>query len=74
MFIELPDPNPGRCINIRQGDRCLDYDFHEGRCRFPEKDPSHELYWQTMTRGWQLNPEPPKKWVSPLEGTDDGTN
>ena len=60
MIITTEDPFPGRCLNHRQGMRCLDYDDHDGRCTFEER--RHD----TLTvQTWVY--AKPKKWVSPLE-------
>ena len=65
MIIAIPDPHPGRCLNIRNGDRCLDYDHHDGSCRFG-LDHEHELWWQVEHRSWSIKATPPVPWVSPV--------
>jgi hypothetical protein len=75
MIINAPDPDPGRCLNYRNGSigqggvgnprRCLLYEGHEGRCRFPAEEPvTNEAGWgQTQV----YKPSKPKPWVSPLD-------
>lgn len=67
MLISLPDPHPGRCLNFRRGNRCLDYDLHKGACRFADKKDSP--YDQDMFRSvdYSWSPKEPEPWKSPLE-------
>lgn len=68
--IHLPDPNPGRCRNIRilnhpSGDiehlRCLDYEATVHVCVFPTT-PLRPL----VTGGFNsYSPTEPKAWVKP---------
>ncbi len=67
MLIVVPDPHPGRCLNMRHGNRCLHYDEHDSHCQFPQDDPEHDLYWQVQSRGWMLDQKAPEPWVSPLK-------
>lgn len=64
MYFRLPDPFPGRCLNNRQGQRCLDRDGHNSKCQFPGPSPLpgvHEHSVQTYT---YQQPEP---WIPPWE-------
>ena len=66
MIITVPDPHPGRCLNYRQGNRCLDYDRHQAACTFREDE--HDPYgWEFQHRGWQYTPKNPEPWKSPIE-------
>lgn len=76
MILNLPDPHPGRCLNYREGrdymgypvpKRCLDYEGHDGRCRFQE-DPAPGP--RLGEGGIYVAPEP-KAWVSPLGEPND---
>ena len=72
-IIEGVDPHPGRCVNMRPSrdahgypttKRCLDYEGHEGACRFPD-DPKRVA----TSGGTQMNvysQRKPEPWVSPL--------
>lgn len=70
MILNLPDPHPGRCLNHRQGrdhtgypvsKRCLDYEGHDGRCRFPEDPAPGPRQGEAVSYGTQE----PKAWVRP---------
>lgn len=66
--ITLPDPHPGRCLNIRfhwqTGTvRCLDYEGHDSACMFPQPPPHRES--TDGTQGYTI--KPPVPWVSPLD-------
>ena len=63
MHVELPDPHPGRCRNLRtvgpETLRCLDYDNLPHVCVFPEpKRLSSSNSYTVKT----VEPEP---WVKP---------
>lgn len=75
MRIEMPDPDPGRCKNIRQvvhsdgsieNLRCLDYEAVRHVCEFPEPElrPVTQGNWS-----WTYNPQAPQRWVKPDEIT-----
>lgn len=74
MILNLPDPHPGRCTNYRTGKdafgyprskRCLDYEGHDSRCKFPDDPKPVSIDMQTVWGGTQqAKPEP---WVSPLD-------
>ena len=66
MLIVLPDPDPGRCKNYRDGRRCLDYDDHDSRCTFPEESDPYGFQVQ-QSHGWILDSTTPQPWVSPLD-------
>lgn len=69
MHIELPDPHPGRCRNLRYVGaeclRCLDYDDTPHICRFPEPAPSITSVSYTI-QTTSLSP-----WVAPTDEFDD---
>lgn len=66
MHVELPDPDPGRCRNLRmvgaETVRCLDYDDRPHICSFPEPRPPL-LSSDTYT----VTPSIPEPWVKPDE-------
>ena len=68
MIITIPDPDPGRCQNHRNGRRCLNYDHHDSACMFPEE--SDPVGWELQHRNWQYTQRKPEPWVSPLEAPD----
>lgn len=74
MNILMPDPHPGRCLNFRYDTtahttkRCLDYEGHDGRCRFPDPYVPPARTRDTSGAAWQV--KQPEPWVSPL-GPDD---
>lgn len=63
MHIELPDPHPGRCRNLRYVGaeclRCLDYDDTPHVCRFPEPPPS------TTSVNYTIQTTSLSPWVAP---------
>lgn len=75
MFIHMQDLDPGRCLNFRnstQGQggfgsprRCLDYEGHEGKCRFAPEVPVTNS--AVMLSSYQT--KAPEPWVSPLDRT-----
>lgn len=74
MNVALPDPDPGRCSNYRTGKdaygeprskRCLDYEGHDSRCRFPD-DPK-PVSIMAHLQSYQGSTAAPKPWVSPLD-------
>lgn len=69
MIISVPDPHPGRCLNFRNGARCLHYDRHDSRCVFPKETSIYDD-WKSAGHGYTIRePEP---WKSPLdEPTED---
>jgi len=65
MYIQMPDPNPGRCLNFRhdtgpygKARRCLEAEGTKHVCRFdpPERRPASERIYQASA------PEP---WIVP---------
>ena len=68
MYVTIPDPHPGRCLNFRAKlygagmKRCLDYENSRHVCSFEvEKQPriTHDHSSLIYTQ------EPPKPWVRP---------
>lgn len=76
MIIHMPDPDPGRCLNYRNGTmgqgglgnarRCLDYEGHSGACRFAPEVPATVFAQSQQTSSYQGTPKP-EPWVSPLD-------
>lgn len=65
MRIEMPDPYPGRCLNVRRDKRCLDRDRHASACRFPADPPVLlDEFWQQSASGYDPYAKP---WVPPWE-------
>lgn len=68
MHVELPDPNPGRCRNLRyygpEAARCLDYDDTPHICRFtvPHSPPTTASYTIQTTSA--------SPWVAPTDKED----
>jgi hypothetical protein len=73
MYIEVPDPHPGRCRNYRYShpgwERCLDYDNRPHTCRFPEPT-SATTGTSSYTLTWSTSTSPPKPWVMPGDEPD----
>ena len=67
MYIEIPDPHPGRCHNHRPVGheflRCVDYEDHPHICRFPEPRPTTTS--SAMTYTYTLTQAEIKRWVAP---------
>ena len=68
MYVYVPDPNPGRCLNHRwrrdgQMVRCLDYEGVEHVCSFEEPPPRSWTDQVHVSTTWKhKQPEP---WVKP---------
>lgn len=67
MYINTPDPHPGRCRNLRPSDahpgsflRCLDYEGLKHVCSF-EKETIHSAIDTTIYQSVVK----PKPWVKP---------
>jgi hypothetical protein len=71
-WVRIPDPYPGRCLNYRASvsaigeptnKRCLDYEDHDGKCRFEPDPPPTPTDWGSSGIYQSTTPKP---WVSPL--------
>lgn len=66
MIHNLPDPDPGRCLNHRDigmyYGRCLRVEGHDGPCRF-EREPN----MTTTKNGGEVvyTTRKPKPWIEP---------
>lgn len=69
MYIEMPDPHPGRCRNYRyvgnESYRCLDYDNRPHVCRFPEYTISTTSGTGSASITYTIPKVEPKPWVAP---------
>lgn len=72
MIIHLPDPNPGRCLNMRPGHdgngypvnrRCLLYENERHICEFPPNPPVS----RSGSGQWTSHTEKIEPWVSPVK-------
>lgn len=61
MEIHVPDQHPGRCINLRNGMRCVELEAERHVCRFPKPAPT----WVTISSGNVYSPSKPEPWTVP---------
>lgn len=72
MYINSPDPHPGRCQNLRPSTvkpgtflRCLDYEGLKHVCSFEKETPPN--FAHSVVGGNIYTPAQPKPWVKPKQ-------
>lgn len=69
MNVNVPDPNPGRCLNFRRSKyhpgmiRCLDYENVPHICSFEVEKPP--LITHDHSAAFAYMKDEPKPWVKP---------